>query len=151
MNLYPVGEPPIRVARWIHGPGIRGLDEARGKTVVLIFSAAFNPAAKSWNAALKSLHARLKEAGREDVLLLALYAASVAAEEATAYVAAEALPFSVGLVEPGRAAGADGPTFRAYGVRRLPVVFVIGPDGLLRAVDPTPEELTRLLAARGAM
>jgi protocatechuate 3,4-dioxygenase beta subunit len=138
--------PGLQVARWINGAGIRGLDEARGKVVVLFFSAAFSPAAKEWNATLKALYARLKAEGRQDVLLLGLYDASVGAEDAAAYVTAEALPFPVGLAEPTRNLGADSVVFRAYGIRRLPTVVVIGTGGLLRAVDAAPGELAALVA-----
>jgi hypothetical protein len=60
------------------------------------------------------------------------------------YAQAEGLPIPIGLVEQTRNLGADSETFRAYGVRRLPTVFVIDQEGIVRAVDPAPGELARL-------
>jgi Carboxypeptidase regulatory-like domain/AhpC/TSA family len=136
--------PAIHVAQWVNGDGIANWSDLRGKTVVLQFSSAFNGAARASNAALKMLHTRLREAGRTDVVILAIFDASASAEEVASYARAEGLSFPIGLVEPGRSLGLDSAAFRAYGVRRLPAVFVIDRDGIVRAVDPTPGEVARL-------
>jgi hypothetical protein len=66
------------------------------------------------------------------------------ADEVAAYAAAEGLRFPIGLVEATRNLGADSASFRAYGVRQLPTLFVIDREGIVRAVNPKPEDLTRL-------
>jgi protocatechuate 3,4-dioxygenase beta subunit/peroxiredoxin len=137
--------PEISVARWVNGDGPSSLSALRGKRVVLQFSGAYNRAARASNEALRTLHARLQEAGRTDVAILAIYDASASAAEVAAYAREEGLPFPIGLVEPGRSLGLDSAAFRAYGVRRLPAVFVIDRDGIVRAVDPMPGEVARLV------
>lgn len=136
--------PEISVAQWVNGDGPSSLSALRGKNVVLQFSGAYNRAARASNEALRALHARLQEAGRADVVILAVYDASASAEEVATYAREVGLPFPIGLVEPGRSLGLDSAAFRAYGVRRLPAVFVIDRDGIVRAVDPTPGEVARL-------
>jgi len=136
--------PDIRVARWVNGAGPGSLAELRGKTVILQFSAAYNRAAEPSNLVLKSLHAALKEKGKSDTLLLALYDPSMPAEEVDAYAKAEGLPFPVGLVEAARERGPGSAGFEAYGVRQLPSVLVIDRVGIVRAVNPTREELLKL-------
>jgi hypothetical protein len=93
---------------------------------------------------LRTLHARLQEAGRTDVALLAIYDASAAAEEVVAYAQAEGLPFPIGLASETGKAGGETPAFQAYGVRRLPTVFLIDAAGVVQAVDPPREVLMRL-------
>jgi hypothetical protein len=136
--------PEIQAARWVNGEGVPNLKALRGKTVVLLFSSAHNPAANATNAALKALHAALAAARREDVVILAFYDGSFPAEEVADYARREALPFPIGLGEPRT----DGPTFEAYGVDLLPALFVIDGQGIVRAVDPSPEEIARLAAAK---
>jgi hypothetical protein len=145
MARVGVTAPEIRVARWLNGDGVTSWTALRGKTVVLQFSSAYNRAARASNEALKALHARLREAGRNDVVILAVYDASAPADEVAAYARSEGLPFPIGLVEPSRNLGVDSAAFRAYGVRRLPALFVIDRDGILRAIDPDHEELARRL------
>jgi peroxiredoxin len=145
MARVGVTAPEIRVARWLNGDGVTSWTALRGKTVVLQFSSAYNRAARASNEALKALHARLREAGRNDVVILAVYDASAPADEVAAYARSEGLPFPIGLVEPSRNLGVDSAAFRAYGVRRLPALFVIDRDGILRAIDPDGEELARRL------
>jgi hypothetical protein len=136
--------PEIQVTRWVIGEGIKHLSDLRNKMVVLPFSSAYNRAAQASNAALKKLHAALQARGRDDVVILALYDASAGADEVAAYAAAEGLRFPIGLVEATRNLGADSASFRAYGVRQLPTLFVIDREGIVRAVNPKPEDLTRL-------
>jgi protocatechuate 3,4-dioxygenase beta subunit len=129
--------PEIPVERWINGAGPSSLTALRGKIVVLQFSAPYNAAAKASNAALKALAAALAKTGRQDVVLLALYDDAAPAEEAAAYARSEALPFPIGLV-------GDSTAFKAYHVRRLPTLFVIDAEGIVRAVDPDEETLRGL-------
>jgi hypothetical protein len=136
--------PEIPVAQWINGGPLPGLSALRGKTVVLQFSAAYNRAAWESNHALSALHTALRAAGRSDVVILALYDSSASAEEVEAYARSEGLPFPIGVVEETRNLGMDSRAFKAYGVRRLPTVFVIDGEGIVRAVDPDPETLMRL-------
>ena len=145
----PVGAraPEIPMARWVNGTGVSSLAALRGKTVVLQLSSAYNRAAKTSNAALTALDAKLKAAGRHDVAILALYDSSTSAAEVEAYAQSEGLPFPIGLVEHTPNAGLDSAPFQAYGVRGLPTVFLIDPDGVVRAVDPTREELMGVAAA----
>jgi hypothetical protein len=88
---------------------------------------------------------------------VALYDAFVSIEEAAAYAREEGLSFPIGIVHagvgggqsarfpaPGRTPGAEGASFLAYGVRQLPTVLVIDPEGVVRAVNPSAEELSRL-------
>jgi len=133
--------PEIEVTRWINGAGVRSLSELRGRHVALQFSAAYNRAAMESNHVLSALQTSLRAAGRDDVVILALYDGTIPAGEAEAYARSEGLSFPIGLV----AGGVECPTFRAYGVRRLPTLFGIDRDGTIRAADPAPEELTRLL------
>src|SRR5207237_10902649 len=135
------------VARWVNGAGVPSLNALRGKTVLLQFSSAYNPAAKASNEALKSLDTALKAAGRSDVVILALYDSSASAAEVEEYARSEGLPFPIGLVVPSPNAGPDSAPFQAYGVQSLPAVFLIDPDGIVRAVDPTREELMGVAAA----
>lgn len=140
--------PEIQATRWINGTGVPGLSALRGKTVLLQFSSAYNRAAVASNAALKALSARLKAAGRGDVVILALYDSAAPAGEVEAYARSEGLLFPIGLVEETRNQGLDSAAFKAYGVRHLPTVFLIDREGMIRAVDPTREELMALAAAR---
>jgi protocatechuate 3,4-dioxygenase beta subunit len=139
--------PEIQVARWVNGPGVPSLATLRGKMVLLQFSSAYNSAAKASNAALAALSARLKAASRDDIVILALYDSSSSAADVEAYARAERLPFPIGLLEPGQGEALDNPTFQAYGVRHLPTLFLIDPNGLIRAVDPDQEELLKVAAA----
>jgi uncharacterized GH25 family protein/peroxiredoxin len=136
--------PEIPVARWVNGTGPASLAALRGKTVVLQFSAAYNRAAGQSNHVLSALHTNLRAAGRSDVVILALYDSSASPEEVAAYAQAEGLQFPIGLVEQTRNQGMDSRAFKAYGVRRLPTVFVIDGEGIVRAVDPDRETLLRL-------
>jgi hypothetical protein len=140
--------PEIAVSRWVNREGPPTLAGLRGKTVLLQFSSAFNRAAAASNAALAELHAKLEAAGRDDVQILALYDSSASAEEVAAYARAEKLSFPIGLVEATRDPAPDSAAFPAYGVRRLPTVILIDREGMIRAVDPTQEELMQLTAAR---
>jgi uncharacterized GH25 family protein len=142
--------PEISVTRWVNGPGISGLSALRGKTVVLQFSAAYNPAAAASNAALKAVYAAAKERGRSDIVILAIYDASLPAAEVEAYARGEGLPFPIGLVEATPGLGFDSPVFKAYGVRQLPAVFVLDDAGIVRAVNPTRDDLLRLASPVGA-
>jgi uncharacterized GH25 family protein len=137
--------PELRIGRWVNGEGVPSMSTLRGKSVVLQFSTAYNRAAHASNEALKALHARLREAGRSDVVILAVYDASATAEEVASYAREEGLPFPIGLVEGSRNLGADSAAFQAYGVRQLPTVFVIDREGAVRAINPTAEELTRVV------
>jgi RNA polymerase sigma factor (sigma-70 family) len=134
--------PDVQVARWLNGASIKSLRDLRGKVVVLQFSSAFNNAAKASNEMLKALH------GKAGVVVLAIYDASASADEVAAYAKAEKLPFPIGIVEETKNLGADSAAFKAYGVRQLPTVFVIDQEGILQAVNPTKEELTRLTEMR---
>jgi protocatechuate 3,4-dioxygenase beta subunit len=142
--------PEISVAQWVNGEGVRSLEELRGKTVVLQFSSAYNAAAKETNAALKALDAGLKARGRADVVILAIYDASIPAEEVARYVREEGLPFPIGIVAPTRSHGVDRTTFQAYGVRQLPTLFVIDGKGTVQSINPTGEALMRLVATKEA-
>ena len=132
--------PEIEVTRWINGAGARSLSELRGRRVVLQFSAAYNRAARESNHVLSALQTTLRAAGRDDVVIFALYDGSIPAGEAEAYARSEGLSFPIGLV----AGGVESPAFRAYGVRRLPTLFAIDAQGIVRAVDPGPEALLKL-------
>ena len=133
--------PEIQVRQWVNGAGVPSLATLRGKTVLLQFSSAYNSAAKGSNAALAALSGRLKAAGRDDIVILALYDSSASAAEVEAYARAAGLPFAIGLLEPGQGGEMDSPTFQAYGVRHLPTLFLIDREGIIRAVDPAREEL----------
>ena len=115
---------------------------------MLQFSSAYNPAAQAVNEALKALSAALKAADRQDVVILALYDRSVPAADVAAYARAEGLPFPIGIVAGAPSLGAGSPAFRAYGVRQLPTVFLIDREGVVRAVNPSPDELKRILGDR---
>jgi hypothetical protein len=131
----------LQVTQWVGGAGVPSLAALRGKTVLLQFSSAYNSAAKASNAALAALSARLKAASRDDIVILALYDSSSSAAEVESYARAEGLPFPIGLIEPGHGGEMDSPTVQAYGVRHLPTLFLIDRDGIIRAVDPAPQEL----------
>ena len=42
----------------------------------------------------------------------------------------------------------ETPAAKAYGVKQIPTKFLINPEGIIMAVDPTVEEVTRILEAR---
>jgi hypothetical protein len=136
--------PEISVARWVNGEGPPSLSTLRGKNVVLQFSGAYNRAARASNEALKSLQARLREAGRTDVAILAIFDASASAAEVAAYAREEGLPFVIGLASENGKAGEETASFQAFGVRRLPTLFLIDAAGVVQAVDPPREVLMRL-------
>src|SRR5262249_38933311 len=115
--------PELAVAQWVNGNGVKSLSELRGKVVVLQFASSYKPAARASNEALKSLHARLRETGRSDVAVLAVYDAAASPVEVAAYAKDEGLPFPIGVVEETRNLGIDSAAFKAYGVRQLPTLF----------------------------
>jgi peroxiredoxin len=135
--------PDFPVVQWVNGTGINHVSELRGKTVVLQFSYAFSGPARPSNSELKTLHAELKAAGRNDVVILAVYEAA-APDNVAGYARAEGLPFPIGIAEEPRALGRQSAAFEAYGIRELPTVFVIDAEGILRSVNPTREELRGL-------
>ena len=42
----------------------------------------------------------------------------------------------------------DSPTAKAYGVKQIPTKFLINPDGIMMAVDPSFEQISKLLSDR---
>ena len=42
----------------------------------------------------------------------------------------------------------DSPFAKAYGVKQIPTKFLINPDGIMMAVDPSFEQISKLLSDR---
>jgi hypothetical protein len=139
--------PPFQVAQWVNGDGFPSLGALRGRTVLLQLSAAYNAAARDGNALLRELHTELARQGRQDVVIMALYDRSASAEEVAAYARAERLPYPIGIVAEPSGPGRES-VFAAWGARQLPALFVIDREGRVRAVNPSREELLRLVDSR---
>jgi peroxiredoxin len=134
--------PDLEVAQWLNGEGPESLKALRGKVVVLQFATAYNPAVEAQNEVLKALHVKYASQG---LVILAIYDASLSPQDTAAYVRAQGLPYPIGLVQGSRRLGWDRPAFKNYGVRSVPSLFVIGPQGRFRWVNPPLDELERRL------
>lgn len=136
--------PPLQIAHWVNGAGTEDPNKWRGKTVVLLFAASYLPAAEPYWKKLHALQERMKQQGRENLVLMAILDASLPPEEVAQFIQEKRIAFPVGIVKATANLGWDSPSFRAYGITALPTLVVIDPQGVVQAINPTLEELDRL-------
>jgi len=134
--------PEITVAQWLNGQDGKALKALRGQVVLLLFGTPHNPAVE---AASEQLAALQRKYGRRGVAILAIYDASLPAAETAAYVKARGLPYPVAVVPASPQLGWNSAPFKRYGVHSVPSLFLIDRQGMLRAVDPSREELEAAL------
>ena len=112
----------------------------RGKVVLLNFWAVEAPVCVEQYPSLVALYDKFKDKGF-DIVLVALDEEP----EATAkFVAENKTPWAV-LSETQTMKAEQPSIFENYNIEMIPKAFVIDKEGRIAAVDPTPEELEKLL------
>jgi hypothetical protein len=85
--------------------------------------------------AFEQLEASVREAPDGDLLAVAVHDSGATPEEIKAFAAERSPAIPIGRVEQEKRQGWQSPAFRAYDVRALPRVVLIGADGTISDVD----------------
>lgn len=134
--------PEIIVARWLNGREIKGIRALKGKVVLVQFACPYNPAVEESNKHLTELH---KKYALKGLVILAIYDASLPAEEVAKYAKGQRLPYPVGIVPETPQLGWNSSAFKNYGVQSVPSLFLIDRKGRVRLVNPSFGELAKTL------
>ena len=122
---HPAPEPVMEI--WLNAASMK-LSDLRDKVVLIQFWTMYSRPCVQSMETLRLLHERY--ANR--LAVLAIHDRSASVEEVRQFAAARKLSFAIGLVKSTKDDGWAGETFRAFGVRALPVSFLIDRKGILR-------------------
>lgn len=123
------------------------LSGLKGKYVLLDFWGSWCGPCRQSNPQLASLYSKFNKQSFKDADGFEIV--SVALERSAANwtnaIQTDQMIWPYHIMESG---SFDSPTVKAYGVKQIPTKFLINPDGVMMAVDPTFEEIIKLLDAR---
>ena len=150
-GLYGKQAPPLQVEKWFNSQP-QSLQQLRGKVVLLNVGIHIDDYDR-YNR--KVLQMYKKYAG-QNLAVIAVYVNSqgswhrpTSEEEISAYIKEIDIDFPVGQDEAE--VGTHGATYKAYGAKSLPVLFLVDKKGILRC-SPTDENIEkwilRLLAEK---
>ena len=114
------------------------LSSFRGKNVVLVFWASWCPDCRAEVPLLKAMHA----AADPDKVAFVSISFDRDKDKWKSYVTENELP-GIQLFDP--AGKKDSPVGKAYGVRWIPSLYLIGPDGRIRLATVVAEKIQKAL------
>jgi thiol-disulfide isomerase/thioredoxin len=141
------GEKAIEITGQLPDGTPFALSELKGKYVLLDFWGSWCGPCRQSNPQLVSLYSKYNKQAFKDsegfeIVSIALEHSAVNWANA---IQADQMSWPYHIMEPG---SFDSPTVKAYGVKQIPTKFLINPDGVMMAVDPSFEEVVKLLDAR---
>jgi thiol-disulfide isomerase/thioredoxin len=123
------------------------LSDLKGKYVLLDFWGSWCGPCRKSNPQLVTLYARYNKSSFKDATGFEIVSIGIehSATNWQKAMQADGLTWPYQLME---SASFDSPSAKAYGVKQIPTKFLINPDGIMMAVDPSVEDIARLLDDR---
>jgi len=123
------------------------LSDLKGKYVLIDFWGSWCGPCRASSPQLKSLYNRFQNQAFTDATGFEIVSIGIERSKANweNAIRSDQLNWPYHLMEQGYF---DSPQVKAYNVKQIPTKFLVNPDGIIMSVDPSFEEIAKMLGAR---
>ena len=133
--------PELKDVKWLQDEWT-GFEAAQGKRVAVAFISVKNALSRK---AIRALQQAMSEQKEDRLMAVLVHDASATADEITKYLAAGKITLPLAQVKSTRYEGWYSAAFRAYGVKAIPTIVLIGANGKVTSGRCPVEELVATL------
>jgi len=141
------GEKAIELSGQLPDGSQFKLSDLKGKYVLIDFWGSWCGPCRAASPQLKSLYNRFQNQAFTDATGFEIVSIGIERSKTNweNAIQSDQLNWPYHLMEQGYF---DSPQVKAYNVKQIPTKFLVNPDGIIMSVDPSFEEIAKMLGAR---